>query len=673
MTFQTGTTLKVKYPRLPETIDPQIVYLRFCLGVTLVLGVLAVIDERQYATEIGVWAVSPDWRWAISIGWSLLTLVGLSLLSTWYMQEKFWIRLGDRLSSAIARLGALRLIVGLMLGMVYPALILGPIGRYVTPFFTRLLIFWGLVLVSSVLFQNKQQTNSPIFTFSATALLFGLIHRAAVFAGDLSVYPFSLGWSEASRYYYASLFFSERIYGISAPTSVLHPTRYLLQSVPFIVPGVDLFGHRLWQVLLWLGMSVLVAIVLARRLAIKSVWDRLFVITWAVLFLFQGPVWYHLSIMVVVILWWVRAERPWMTTAAVIVASLWAGLSRVNWIPVPAMLAVLLILLENRRSDHPGRELIPWSAVWILTGITAGFTSQWLYMLASGNDAGRFGSSFASALLWYRLLPSATYPLGVLPGVIAISLPVVILVRWSFSNNSHRMHPLRAFGMVIILIALLAGGILVSVKIGGGSNLHNLDAYLVALMIIGAYALFDRRVPDGYAETDAAPLPLFMLLPVVWIPIAFAIGMGASLRHFDLDRAHNTLEQIRSIAERAGERGEEALFISQRHLLALGMIENVELVPEYETVFLMEMAMSGNRDYLDAFHADLSAQRFDLIVVDRLSTTIQGRDHNFAEENNAWVEEVSEPILCNYVETDRFSTPPLQILVPRDPSDRCDT
>jgi hypothetical protein len=83
------------------------------------------------------------------------------------------------------------------------------------------------------------------------------------------------------------------------------------------------------------------------------------------------------------------------------------------------------------------------------------------------------------------------------------------------------------------------------------------------------------------------------------------------------------------------------------------------------------MAMSRNRDYLDQFHKDLQAHRFNLIVVDHLSTQIQNRDHNFAEENNAWVEEVSYPILCHYVAIDSLREPPLQFFVPSDDQEAC--
>jgi hypothetical protein len=74
----------------------------------------------------------------------------------------------------------------------------------------------------------------------------------------------------------------------------------------------------------------------------------------------------------------------------------------------------------------------------------------------------------------------------------------------------------------------------------------------------------------------------------------------------------------------------------------------VPLVPEDELVFLMEMAMSNNSAYLDVFHNDLREQRFSVIVSEPLKVNYQGRSHSFGEENDAWVKNVSEPVLCYY-------------------------
>ena len=47
------------------------------------------------------------------------------------------------------------------------------------------------------------------------------------------------------------------------------------------------------------------------------------------------------------------------------------------------------------------------------------------------------------------------------------------------------------------------------------------------------------------------------------------------------------------------------LFINERQLVTFGDVR-VPLVPDYEAVTLMEMAMSGNQVYLDRFYDDLA-------------------------------------------------------------------
>jgi hypothetical protein len=57
------------------------------------------------------------------------------------------------------------------------------------------------------------------------------------------------------------------------------------------------------------------------------------------------------------------------------------------------------------------------------------------------------------------------------------------------------LHTIRQLGLAAILSVLFLGGIIVSTKIGGGSNLHNLDAYLVVLWVIGGY-VFSGKYND---------------------------------------------------------------------------------------------------------------------------------------------------------------------------------
>ena len=57
------------------------------------------------------------------------------------------------------------------------------------------------------------------------------------------------------------------MYGFKVPLSPWHATRYILMAVPFLIYGLPLWVHRLWQALfLWIGVTALSSWLLVRRL-----------------------------------------------------------------------------------------------------------------------------------------------------------------------------------------------------------------------------------------------------------------------------------------------------------------------------------------------------------------------------------------------------------------------
>ena len=102
--------------------------------------------------------------------------------------------------------------------------------------------WWALIVAMAALkiaFRTSWQAG-----FASALVLLGVAYEILVRFNAVTAYPLSMGWSEGSRYYYASLYFSKWIYGESFPLSTLHPTRYLLQSLPFLVPSLGLPFHR---------------------------------------------------------------------------------------------------------------------------------------------------------------------------------------------------------------------------------------------------------------------------------------------------------------------------------------------------------------------------------------------------------------------------------------------
>lgn len=651
----------------------RMIFLRTTIAGTVILGGLALYLFARPFYNAGVLFASPKWM-ALSGLAGLLVVASLGLLVlSW---TSLWGKAIQGFEAGLRlfqRLGIFNFVLfGLGIAL-FSYLTLGRYGHHLLNLPLRFLLFWLLVLAGSVCLRAGGLQRSWGELFAAALLFAALGYRIAAYMPDITSYPFSLGWSEASRYYYASLYFSTHIYGMSVPPTVLHPSRYLMQSLAFIIPNSPLWFHRFWQVCLWISVTAIGAFALARRLVIE---DRLrwwMMFAWAFLFLLLGPVYYHLLVPVIIVLLCFDRRRFWKSLGIILLASTWAGISRINWFPVPGMLAAVLYFLEVNTGGRPFWRYLVAPLVWALSGTAVAFAAQALYAVWSGNPAEQFASSFTSDLLWYRLLPNPTYPLGILPAAVLVSLPLFLIISIWLAGRWTAYHPIRLLGLAAILLVLFTGGLVVSTKIGGGSNLHNLDAYLTMLAVITAHLLFNRFIPEQPEQSPPAQTDRqsrqsafrFSLAFTVLLPVYLTVEFGAPLLLPSRQGAQNDFEALEKFVSQAVAQGGEVLFISEREMLTFEQIEGVPLVPEYEQVFLMEMAMAGNQVYLENFYQDLQNQRFALIVTDPLFIQYKGRTQRFGEENDAWVSRVSKPILCYYESQKLLRNVRVQVLVPR--------
>jgi hypothetical protein len=461
---------------------------------------------------------------------------------------------------------------------------------------------------------------------------------------------------------------SESLYGQKVPLPVLYPSRYLLQAIPFLLKIESIGYHRVWQVLLWIGMVGLGSYSLVKRVNFPNKLFGLVFGFWFYLFFFQGAVYYHLMICVIVVLFGYNREHPWNTMIFVVLASLWAGISRVNWIPVPALLAVSLYLLET-----PGRGIfwlkyLKFPIIWCLTGGLSAIVSNRLYTFISGNEVEQFASSFTSYMIWSRLLPNTTFTPGILLGILIVVLPTFILAVVAILRNGwrHYFHWVRVMGLMGILIVFGLGGIIVSVKIGGGGDLHNLDAFLVFWLLIMTYLFMNRYQleDDDLQGQYAMNFGLFLTAMAVPILILFQSNPRWSFR--DYQAQENDVSQIQKALDMINKNESEILFIAERQLLTFGEIQEVAVVHDYEKVFLMEMVMSNNQGYLDEFHRKLMEHEFSAIVIDSLSTKTQTEKDSFWVENNLWVDKVVYPILDSYEPMLSFQNNTINILMPKE-------
>jgi hypothetical protein len=504
-----------------------------------------------------------------------------------------------------------------------------------------LIAFLGAFCLSAA----RQELSFPAaFVLTAAFQLAVLI--LAYHAVTISNYPFSMGWSESSQIYWPATYLSPRFFGFWTPLPVIQPGYEILMSLPYLASPLPIWVPRAWLVLLWTGFSLGTSQALARVLRIGTPILRWGLIAFGVAYFLNIPVYFHLLASAFLVFFGFASRKPGARWAGLIAASIWAGVTRVNWFPMPGALAATLYLLETAYAGRGWRYFLP-PALMVAAGTAVGGGVYYAYMLGSRNPLYYFGSTFTSSLLWYRLFPSPTSGLGVVIQTLLYALPVGLFVLYELLRR-RAWHPLRLAALALGLAVFFFGGMIVSAKIGGGNNIHNLDAFLTLLLVIGAFTFFQRFTPDYAKPQRWTPIPALAVLVAILIPIAFTLpGVPLQLPH-PPSEPERALAEIQKYVDQANASGGEVLFMTERQLLPTGAVHGVCLVPEYEKWFQMEMSMAGNATYFQGFHQDLQTHRFAAIIAEPLTLAQQGRSQAFGEENDVWVHWVSTAVLENY-------------------------
>jgi hypothetical protein len=645
---------------------------RFILLVTSLLSLLAYRGLIEIANQLNV-DISASRTWPLYL--AFVALLGFSaLLGVWISFTKARDRLWSVLE-AVDRAPRSARWIGML---IVPISLIGFSLLFSTPYFKRLLgieqgvrflILWGFSLLGMwglKLWRRK----TPWFT-ALIVVVFGqsVFHLLPVNFSSVTDYPFAMGWSETSRYYFPSLFLSEKIYGEQFPLPVLHPTLHLLLTPPYLFDA-PLWAHRLWQAAIRLVLVGAIVPALMRRLSIPNAGTRWLAASWIFLFLFLGPVYFHLTLPVLIVLIGFSLQDDRWTWVAVLLASLWCGWSRLNWYPVPGMIAAVLYLMETPLKGKSFWSYLLKPALWFIAGTLTAFLFQRFYIAISGVPDEYFYTSLSSDLLWYRLLPNASYAIGILPGALFVSVPLWIAM-YIYLRVHGDWHSLRLTLILAALLVLFFGGLVVSLKIGGGADLHNLDAYFVLLLIVFAYLAFGRYRRENGELNQPASLHWLIVVALIAMPAWSQLKFNIGFKSYDANKAEATLSALQGYLDHVNSRGGEVLFITQRQLISMHMLNNVRLVPEYEREDLMEMAMANNDEYLSVFQEDMERQRFDLIVVDPLHYVLLGDKYSFGEENNVWVTRVMVHILCNYRVETAFPEDSISLYVPQEGERQC--
>jgi hypothetical protein len=579
---------------------------------------------------------SPRWFAALALyaigaaGMGLVCLAGL----LWPQQrlETAW----DRIEVALARLGLGRWLVFLVAILLPSLILLGRWGSHLQGPVFRAVLLIGSSLAAAWALPTRSASRLERMLAGAllTASVFGfLMHLVLV-----TDYPFKLGWSEGNRLWDYSLYFGRDRYIVEGefqyPT-YLTPGRHGLWGLPFLIPGVTIAVVRLWDAILWTVPYLLLGLALftpGRHGVSRRVQFGLAL--WVFLFLSQGPIYTPLVLSALVLAVGYDARHPWRTALATAVACFYAGISRWTWLVAPALWAVMWSLAEDsgagfffwRRLRRPG--------LLAGAGLLGAVGSYVVLALTSPRADPVYATALSQPLLWYRLLPSATNPLGVVPALILAVCPILGLIAFGLVRRVLRWDGLCLLGTAAVLIVFLGVGLVASVKIGGGSNLHNLDMLLVGLILLAAIALTRFKGIEARSLASAPALVQALLVLAVIVPGWFVLRQGGPLNLPSRDAAQAALEMMRPAVQAAAAEG-EVLFLDQRQLLTFGEMPGVPLVLDYELKDMANQAMSANTAFFEGFYQDLRNHRFALIVTEPVPSQWRGRGHAFGEEDDA--------------------------------------
>lgn len=622
-------------------------------GITA-LGLLVLSLSIQEIWKIPTSGVK--WRYLF---WGLYPIeTGLAVWLVQSAQEPsyFWNPL-RWLARQARRLRFIRWIVALAV-FLFPSwlCLYSPWGDFFSGTAFRLVLAAGCSLLITCLIGEADDWRS-LFLISGVSI-YGFF--VAGYLTGVTNYPFSLGWSEGNRFYDYSSIFGQDLYsggGFSVP--YFSPGRYGLWGIWFLIPGLPIWFHRLWDAVLWTVLPLIAGRLFARRLPVdaRTGWG---ITIWAALFLNQGPIYPPLMLAAILVLL-VGNSPLWLQLMGAAVASVYAGLSRFTWALAPGIWAGLMDLFRAypSRKGNWLQRLFP-TLLLAIAGILPGALISWMPVLTNTQT----GFLTKQPFLWYRLWPNTTFAPGIALGLLLAAGPLLLILSWMTAKRWMRLDVWQAIAVGGSLLGFLAIGLAASVKIGGGSNLHNLDMFLFTVLLIsgaGGYRLLQLRKEN--------PLQLpgwirLMMILVALIPAWNALTGSSPLHLPDEKTVKRDIQTIQSRVDEAKKRG-EVLFIDQRQLLTFGIIKNVRLVPDYEKKYMMDQAMGNNQEYFEQFRKDLASHRFSLIVSETLKVNYSEGDHNFNEENDAWVKYVSETVLKYYrpVETLKEYTG-IQLLIP---------
>jgi hypothetical protein len=644
------------------------------LGLLLV-GVAQDLSTRYHELPIASGRIPPSF-----VAYCLFALVGTALFlvhiwaSNWYLP----------FNNLRARLGWVRWVGVVLLGAT-PALFFGfsdwsPV--FATTWLRALiaLVFLGGMVWLAAGGSKRTWDWTGILS---SLLIFGSALVLCFYYKNVIDYPMTLSWSEGNRLWDYSVLFGKSLYLYPANKPIpayIDIGRQSLWGLPFLFGSPTILQMRLWDAIVWTVPYMLLGWALIRPR--KGRWFAWLMFgLWSMVFLYQGPI-YSPLVLAAVLVALVRRQPILLAALFVLAAGLYARYTRYTWLFAPAMWAGMLWMLQAPLGGFTSlwKRWRP-ALIVALGGLLGGLIIPEIlniiwrslygvpFQIGNANLAEISLTSVAAnvnrqPLLFDRLWPNRTYSLGIVNGILLAAGPLVILLVCLAWKGGWRLTWWQKLAVLGPMLAFLAVGTVASLKIGGGSNLHNLDMFLIGMLFLAAVGW--EYMSARWGDNPAAFPGWVKALLVVVLVVPFVqpmLGLNPLVLP-DPVKWKDALGGTHDAVVAAAKQG-EVLFIDQRQLLTFGFIKNVPLVPDYEKKYMMDQAMANNDTYFEKFNKDLAAHRFKLIVSEELFPNYQGKNYTFGDENDAWVKYISIPVLCYYQPSATYKGI-TQLLVPRD-------
>jgi hypothetical protein len=391
----------------------------------------------------------------------------------------------------------------------------------------------------------------------------------------------------------------------------------------------------------------------------------------ALFFIVLAPLHPPFMLASVIVAWFAFDKSPVKRGISLLAAGYYVAISRFTWAFAPAAMGALidLFLYYPHRTGNWFRRLVP-TIILAALGMAPGLYLNFQTFRTTVQGESMTGQQ---PLLWYRLLPNDTLGPGVLLLVLLYTGPLLVLIAWWILSKRWKLDVWQTLAVWGALIGFFAVGLVISTKIGGGGDLHNLDMYLVTLMLV--VALGATHISSVGEKWRWPTWAVSLVVVLILLPIYQYTPMSAGGSRVLADDAtvQDVLSTIRTEVETASQTG-EVLFMDQRQLLTFGYIPAIPFVPEYEKKYMMDQAMANNAKYFETYYQDLANNRFTLIVTEVLRSKLKSDlGGPFSEENDAFVTWVSNPTLCFYEPIYTSKETNIMLLIPRLNPDGCDT